>query len=124
MSILSIVPITVNVTGTELEVSRIFLQVFLGQQRLTGRELDVTAVLISRYAKLLNDGVNEPYTSTILFSTDVRREMSKQLGISSAHLQNTFGTLQSKNIIKSDQLLLNPALIPTSKLTFNFSVNG
>jgi len=124
MSILTKDPITVNVSGSDLDVTKIFLQIFLARQKLTGRELDVAASLVSRYSKLVKDGVNEPYASIILFSTDSRKEITEELDISSAHLQNTLTPLQSKNVIAKDKLILNPALIPPESITFKFTING
>jgi hypothetical protein len=124
MSVLIKSPMTITVKGNVLEVTKIFLQVFLAGQRLTKKELDVAASLVSRYAMFVKDGVKEPYLSILLFSTDVRKEVSEESGISASHLQNTLSTLQGKNVIAKDKLELNPSIIPTEELTFSFKVNG
>jgi hypothetical protein len=124
MSVLIETPITINISGSHLEVTKTFLQVFLAGERLTKKELDVSASLVARYAKFLKDGVKEPYCSILLFSTDIRKEIATELNISSAHLQNTFSTLQNKNVIAEDQLILNPNIIPSARLIFSFGVNG
>jgi hypothetical protein len=124
MSVLIETPITINISGSHLEVTKTFLQVFLAGERLTKKELDVSASLVARYAKFLKDGVKEPYCSILLLSTDIRKEIATELNISSAHLQNTFSTLQNKNVIAEDQLILNPNIIPSARLIFSFGVNG
>jgi hypothetical protein len=123
MSVLIKSPMTITVKGSVLEVTKTFLQVFLAGQRLTKKELDVAASLVSRYAMFVKDGVKEPYLSILLFSTDVRKEVSEESGISASHLQNTLSTLQSKNVIAENKLELNPGIIPTENLTFSFQVN-
>jgi hypothetical protein len=124
MSVLIESPITITVNGDILKVTKIFLQVFLAGERLTKKELDVAASLVSRYAMFVKDGVKEPYLSILLFSTEVRKEMSEEIGISASHLQNTLSTLQGKNVIAEDKLELNPHIIPTEKLIFSFTING
>ena len=114
----------VNIKGTTNEVVSAFLRVFLANQRLTEKQLSVTTELVSKYAEYNSNGVKEPYASQLLFSTESRREICSELEISPAHLNNTFNALTSKNIVAKEGMkyVMNPEIIPTQKLTFNFTI--
>lgn len=117
--------LTITVKGDVNKITSIFLQVFLAQYRLTDRQLDVTTALVKRYAKYIADGVIEPYASTLLFSTESRKEIVKELGISAAHLNNTFTPLCENNILaKGDTgYTINPDILPVDTLTFSFKAD-
>lgn len=123
MSLLGKTNININIKGNTPEVISAFLRVYLANQNLTERELEVTVQLVKHYAQYILDGVKEPYASTLLFSTDVRKEMQKALKISGAHLNNTFNALTKKNILaKEDSYIMNPDILPTKSITFNFKI--
>ena len=120
--------ISINVIGAQKEVVSKYLRVFLAMQKLTDKQLEVATSLVVRYSMYVLDGVSEPYASTILFSTEVRKEISTELSISSAHLNNTITQLIKKGVLgKEDgkkRYTMNPHLVPTSKLIFNFKIDG
>lgn len=114
----------VKISGDATEVVKSFLMVYLSSFRLAENQLDVTTALVMRYANYVEKGVMEPYASTILFSTDTRKELATELGISPAHLNNTFISLTKKNILASEgkRYMMNPNIIPTKSLTFKFNI--
>lgn len=126
MNILSKIPVTISIGGTESEVVATFLRVFLANSKLADKQLEVTTLLVTKYAAYINDGVKEPYASALLFSTDTRKELYKSIGLSSAHFTNTLRDLTKKNIIAKENgnYVMNPAIVPASSLTFKFSVNA
>lgn len=114
----------VSINGNTKEVVSSFLRVFLANQRLTEKQLSVTTELVSKYAEYIYNGVKEPYASQLLFSTDTRKGICADLKISPAHLNNTFNALTTKNIVAKEEnkYVMNPSIIPTQKLTFNFII--
>lgn len=113
----------IQVTGDYRELTSMYLRVFLAQERLTDKQLDVTTSLTYRYMEYISNGVKEPYASKMLFSSDERKAIAKELKISSPHLNNTFNALMKKNILAKDgsSYMLNPALVACNKLTFEFT---
>lgn len=121
-----LVPVSpvIKIAGTFVEVTRMFLRVFLAKERLTEKQLDVTTALVTRYSEYISNGVAEPYASLILFSSDSRKAIVTELKISPAHLNNTFNSLTEKNILVKEKKVyaINPGLVPTEALTFKFEV--
>lgn len=117
-------PKFINIAGTPEQVVSTFLRVFLANQRLTDKQIDVTTALIMRYSEYILGGVAEPYASTLLFSTDTRKEIVKGLNISPAHLNNTLKSLMDKTIIHKEgsRYSMNPYLVPSQELTFRFNI--
>lgn len=118
--------LVINITGSSVEVVSTFLKVFLAQERLTGKQLEIATALVSRYTEFVNNNVQEPYASILLFSTETRKEVCKELNIGAAHLNNTFDALMKKNILgKADgKYYMNPNIVPNSTLTFKFHIDG
>lgn len=116
----------ISIKGSVNHVVTTFLRVFLANSRLTDKQLEVTTSLVSRYTEYTRNGVKEPYASTILFSTEVRKEICKELKISPAHLNNTFNALTKKTILAKQDLryMMNPGIIPSSTLIFEFTINA
>jgi len=116
----------VSIVGDIRTVVNIYLRVYLANERLTDKQLEVATELVLNYTEYVNNAVIEPYASTILFSTEVRKNICSHLKISPPHLNNTFNALTKKNILarEGSRYLMNPALVPTNSLTFNFSLNG
>lgn len=114
----------IRVEGNAAHVVRTFLKIFLAEKRLTDKQLEATTSLVIRYTEYVTNGVPEPYASTILFSPDTRKDVSVELGISSAHLNNTFTELAKKDILlrESDKYHMNPNIVPNSTLTFKFKI--
>ena len=112
-----------TIRGNTREVTLKYLTIMLSQQSLTGKELDVATELVMRYTKLWEAGVPEPFASTVLFSTESRKEISKSLKITSSHLTNTFASLQKREavVMRSDTgLVLNSNLMVPKSLSFEF----
>jgi hypothetical protein len=116
--------LVIRITGSREHVINTFLRVFLANERLTDKQLEVTTALVSRYAEYVFNGVREPYASTILFSTETRKDVVDQLKISAAHLNNTFNALTKKNILarEGDKYIMNPGIIPNSTIKFEFTI--
>lgn len=118
--------LVINISGTQQQVVTSYLRIYLTNQRLTEKQLEVATSLVSKYATYVADGVIEPYASTLLFSTETRKEIVNGLKISAAHLNNTFNALTKKNILSKDggTYSINPQLLPKSSLTFKFKISG
>lgn len=118
--------VVIRIAGSLDHVTRTFLKVFLANQKLTEKQLDVAVALANKYAVYTSDGVVEPYASSLLFSTETRKEIVKELKISAAHLNNTFNTLTKKGILakEEERYVMNPNVIPQEVLTFEFTVTG
>jgi hypothetical protein len=126
MNILSKDKLIINIIGNADHVVSTFLRVFLANERLTGKQLEITTALVSKYSEFVNNGVSEPYASTLLFSTETRKDICKDLKIGAAHLNNTFDALMKKNILgkENGKYQMNPHIVPNSTLTFKFQING
>jgi hypothetical protein len=125
MDILNDKALQINVAQPANEVLKVYLRVLLAHTRLTDRQLDVTAALVSRYAVYVQDGVKEPYASSLLFSTETRKAVVKELKISAPHLNNTFKSLSDKGVLSrlpDESYIIDPNLIPCRSLTFNFQI--
>lgn len=118
--------VVIKIAGDQRTVISTFLRVFLANERLTDMQLAVTAALASRYAEYRNNMVIEPYASILLFATETRAQVCKELKISPSHLNNVLNSLTKKNILsrESGKYQMNPAIVPATKLTFEFTVNG
>tara|TARA_R110000772_G_scaffold27361_20_gene69671 strand:- start:345 stop:731 length:387 start_codon:yes stop_codon:yes gene_type:complete len=116
----------INICFSESETISTYLRVYLAKERLTNKQLDVTTQLVVKYAQYVKDNVREPYASTLLFSTEVRKEIYTKLNISAAHFTNTLKPLVDKGIlaIEDDRYLMNPEILPSKKLVFNFKIDA
>ena len=118
--------LVISIKGNVGHVVSTFLKVFLANERLTGKQLEITTALVSKYTEFVTNGVIEPYASTLLFSTDTRKEICSELNIGAAHLNNTFDALMKKNILgkENGKYQMNPNIVPNSTLTFKFHIDG
>lgn len=118
--------LVISIEGSVAHVVSTFLKVFLANERLTGKQLEITTALVSKYTEFVTNGVGEPYASTLLFSTETRKEICSELKIGAAHLNNTFDALEKKNILGKDngKYQMNPHIVPNSTLVFKFQING
>lgn len=117
----------IRIESTESSVILMFLQIFLSKERLTGKQLSITTELVAKYAEYVKNGVKEPYASSLLFSTETRKEIYTKLGMSAAHFTNTLGPLVDKGILaveENGKYLINPNILPCKKLIFNFIINA
>jgi hypothetical protein len=117
---------SIEIALPESDAVSMFLCVFLAKERLPKGQLDITTALVTKYAEYINNGVVEPYASTLLFSTETRKEMYEELKISAAQFNNAFKPLMLKGIlaIEGDKYYLNPNILPSKKLIFNFKINA
>ncbi|HEC41829.1 MAG TPA: hypothetical protein ENI20_03265 [Bacteroides sp.] len=117
--------IIINISGSQQNVISNYLRIYLANERLTHKQLEVTVELIAKYSEYVSNGVKEPYASILLFSTEARKEVVNNLKISPAHLNNTFDALTKKNILAKEgrKYTINPELVPNAKLVFNFSID-
>lgn len=91
--------------------------------KLTPRERDVAARIISQYFKL-KDKVEDPEVlHDILWSHKCRNDMRESLKMSPAHFQMVLAKLRENGVLEKDDKL-NPKYIPhkTSEKIFNLSV--
>ena len=118
--------LAISIEGDTTYVVSMFLKVFLANERLTGKQLEITTALVSRYTEFVTNGVGEPYASSLLFSSETRKDICEDLSIGAAHLNNTFDALMKKNILgkENGKYQMNPDIVPSSTLTFKFSING
>ena len=99
--------------------------VYLANERLTNKQLEVATALVTRYTEFVTNGV-EPYASILLFGTETRKDICDELKINPAHLNNTFDALEKKNILgkESGKYQMNPNIVPNNTLMFKFQING
>jgi len=116
--------LVIQIQGDEDRVVSVFLRVFLANSRLTDKQLEVTTALVVRYAEFAANGVKEPFASRLLFSSDTRKDIVKELGITAPHLNNTFNLLTEKEVLAREdgKYMMNPNIVPSSMLTFKFKV--
>jgi len=126
MNLLTTDKLVISIAGSAEHVISTFLRVYLANERLADKQLEVATALVSKYTEYTTNGVKEPYASTILFSTEVRKDICKDLKISAPHLNNTFDALMKKNILGKDggKYQMNPNIVPSTNLTFRFKING
>jgi hypothetical protein len=124
MNILTSSKLVISIAGSADHVVSMFLTVFLAKERLTEKQLEVATALVSKYSEFVTSGVPEPHASTLLFSTETRKDICKALKIGAAHLNNTFDALEKKNILgKEDgKYQMNPNIVPNSTLMFKFKI--
>lgn len=122
MTSFSDVPITINISGNEMEQIKTYLKIFLASRKLADAELNVTAVLVKKYATYIKDGLKEPYASHYLFSAEIRKEITEELNMTAQHLSNKLIILCKKDIVavRDKSYVLNPLILPTKTLTFVF----
>ena len=125
MSLIFNKALNINISGAKEQVISTFLSIYLAKERLANKQLDVATQLVMHYSTYINDGVKEPYASELLFSSDKRKEMCKELNIGAAHLNNTFKGLLKKEVLAQEgtKYIINPELLPSSVLTFKFSID-
>jgi hypothetical protein len=88
--------------------------------------MKIAAALVLKYSEYINKGVVEPYASQLLFSTETRKEISDQIEMSQAHINNTLPALAEADVLLKEgkTYLINPQVVPVTTLIFKFKVNG
>ena len=126
MKLFKEVDTVIDIVLPEIDAVSMFLCIYLAKERLPKGQLDITSALVTKYAEYINNGVVEPYASTLLFSTETRKLIYEELGISAAQFNNAFKPLMDKGIlaIEDGKYFINPNILPSKKLTFNFHINA
>lgn len=103
-------------------IARAWLELLSGLTELTGREIDVLELLITKRAELVSSGVKKPYLSEILFSTTSRKEYYTRLGISEYNFTNLLGALRKKKALVNDESGedIYSRLIPADEMVIKF----
>lgn len=115
-----------EIKGSPVEVAKVYLKIYLAQERLPETQIDVLAQLAVRYSKYMLDGLKEPYASVFLFSTDTRKDICKSLDMQDAHLNNTLRNLAKVQVLGKEggKYLMNPHLVPAKGLNFRFQLDA
>lgn len=107
---------------TEKDLPKTYLKLLNGVLGLTDSELELTAVIISKYRKYGMDGLAEPYLSKFVFSTEERKVICEDLEISNQSFGNKLKQLIDKGVLIQDGQghQLNSELLPVPEVTFRF----
>lgn len=115
----------VQLKTTKDKFSKLYLMVWNGSLNLSKQEMNLLSLLIDKYTKLVEEGVPKEYIWSILFSTESRKELQKDMGEISIHyLGNILKMLKDKKVIHeyNSTYMLDSKIIPTKELTFKFDV--
>ena len=113
----------VKVNTATLGFSKAWLTLFNGSLKLTDRELDLLSVLLDKYMEFRDEGLNEPFLSKFVFSTETKREVQATLDINSAYFQNIVSNLAKKGVLEKRGAGLYgflPQIIPQREIGFSF----
>jgi len=111
----------VNVKTDHLSHS--YLTLFNGKLKLTEKELDLLSLLLDNYLEFREQGLQEPFLSKFVFSTEIKKKVQKKLGINSQYFQNIISGLTKKGaVIKQGAGLYTfpPQVIPRKEIGFRF----
>ena len=100
-----------------------YLKTLNGTIGLTEKELELTAELIKKYLRFMSQGLQEPFLSKFVFSTEERKSLCESLdGLSNQNLGNKFKQLVDKGVLLQDgnNYSLIHRLIPTKEVIFKF----
>lgn len=88
---------------TREELSTLYLKVLNGMLGLTDGELKLTACICDLYLEYGAQGLQEPFLSKFVFSTDGRKQLADKMEVSSQGLSNKLNQLVSKGaLVKTD----------------------
>lgn len=113
----------VKVNTEELGLSKAYLTLFNGSLKLTDKELDLLSLLLDRYMEFREEGLQEPFLSKFVFSTETKREVQSTFGINSQYFQNIVSNLAKKGVLVpqgSGQYTFIPSIIPRKEIGFIF----
>lgn len=80
--------------------------------KLTAKETEVAVCLVRNWFKLRNTVKDDKQLNMILFSSDYKAEMCKEIGMSSQHMRKVMIKLRQREVIKDGKL--NYRFIPTA----------
>jgi len=116
---MEIVKINTDVLG----LSKAYLTLFNGSLKLTDKELDLLSLLLDKYLEFREEGLQEPFLSKFVFSTETKKEVQVQFGINGTYFQNIVASLVKKQALMSQGSGLytfNAGLIPRKEIGFSF----
>jgi len=102
-----------------------YLKVLNGTLKLTDKELELTAEIIKEYIKYGSQGLQEPFLSKFVFSTEGRKNICDNLnGLSTQNLGNKLQQLLDKGVLIKDEagFSLSSRLLPDTEITFKFDI--
>ena len=100
-----------------------FLKILNGNLALTSQELKLASVILDAYAEHIKGGLQEPYLSKFVFSTDGRKLMMDSMDtngkFSQQNLTNLFKKLEEKGVLGKvdNEYTINPSLIVKDVVT-------
>ena len=112
-------------TTTEDKLPQIWLQLLNGKLKLTEKELEFVAHIMSLYIQYNRQGLIEPFLSKIVFGAESRKDICDAVGgLSAQNFNNRLKQLIDKRIVifKEGNYFLEPTLMPQSEITFRFRV--
>ena len=97
-----------------------YLSLFYDALHLTLMEQRVLEKIVQSYIEL-RDKVEEPFLTELVMSSERRKSISAELGISGADLNNRIKNLKKKNIFSTEnRFMIDPRLIPHENIRFVF----
>ena len=102
-----------------------YLKVLNGTLKLTDKELELTAEIIKEYLKYGSQGLQEPFLSKFVFSTEGRKSICDNLnGLSTQNLGNKLKQLVDKRVLQviNGNYIINHKCLPQPEITFRFYV--
>ena len=102
-----------------------YLKTLNGTLGLTEKELELTAEIIKKYLRFMSQGLQEPFLSKFVFSTEERKSLCESLdGLSNQNLGNKFKQLVDKKVLAQDgnNYSLISRLIPSKEIIFKFII--
>lgn len=103
----NVISISTSIDGNFFKYWFEFLRPF---HHLTNREIDVLAAFVKKRHELSKVISDSSVLDKAIFSADVRKEIVRDCGITSAYLQIIISKFKKKSIIKDGKL--NPRYIP------------
>lgn len=102
-----------------------YLKTLNGTLGLTEKELELTAEIIKKYLRFMSQGLQEPFLSKFVFSTEERKSLCESLdGLSNQNLGNKFKQLVDKKVLTQEEnnYSLISRLIPSKEIIFKFII--
>lgn len=114
-------------TSSKVDFFTIWMQLMSPFLKLSPTELDMLTALVRKRHFLVLETNSEKLADILLFTTDKRQELQKELGFKPTTFNNVLFKLKNKNIISRDNVIASK-VIPTVDLNggtyeFNFTIN-
>lgn len=104
---------------SNIQFIKLYLSLFQKEMELTSKEFNVLVYLVNEYSEL-KEQVKEPYLTELVFSTDRRKKIYKQLNIEESNFNNILKALKDKGIFGDNKDSLLDILYPKNNIIFNF----